>query len=69
MGETIRRLQQESVHRLVVPQAANLKSIGECRQLPCVNVSIYPWSSRSLMAAMIGRAGRMFVKSRLTADE
>lgn len=68
-GETIRKLQQESVHRLVVPQAANLKAIGECRQLPCVNVAIYPWSSRSLMAAMIGRAGRMFVKARSTADE
>jgi hypothetical protein len=58
MGETIRRLQHEQVDRLVVPNAASMKEIGECRQIPCVDVTIYPWSSRSIVAIMMGRARR-----------
>lgn len=59
MGETIRKLQQETVERLVVPSASSVKDVGECRQMPCVDVAIYPWSSRSLMAMMMGGAGRV----------
>ena len=63
MSETVRKLQQESVQRIMVPSAASVKDVGECQQLACVNVAMYPWSSRSLMAATIERAGRMFVKA------
>lgn len=59
MGETIRKLQGESVEKLVVPSATAVKDVGECRQMACVDVTIYPWSSRSLMAMVMGGAGRV----------
>lgn len=59
MGETIRKLQTETVERLIVPSASSVKDVGECRQMPCVNISIYPWSPKSLMAMAVGGAGRI----------
>ena len=67
MSETIRKLQHESVQRIMVPSATSVKDVGECRQLACVNVAMYPWSSRSLMAATLERAGRVFVKVRASS--
>ena len=59
MGETIRNLRHESVEQLVLPSESGVGEVGECRQVPCINATIYPLSSRSLMAKMVRRAGRM----------
>ena len=64
MGETIRKLQAEGIQRMVVPSAASVREIGQCQEMPRINVRIYPWSYRSLMAMMIG-AGRTWVRSLL----
>jgi hypothetical protein len=56
-GETIRKMQVDKIQRVVAPSSAGVREMGQCMEMPCINVKIYPWSSRSLMAMVVGGAG------------
>jgi len=57
MTETIRKMQVEKIQRVVAPSGAGVREVGQCREMSCIDVKIYPWSPRSMMAMMMGSAG------------
>ncbi|GEM_PF-6836700 len=57
MAETIRKMQADKIQKLVAPSSESVREVGQCREMSCVDIRIYPWSSRSLMARMMGAAG------------
>lgn len=58
MTETIRKMQVERIQTVVAPSGAGVREVGQCREMSCVNIRIYPWSTRSLMAMMVGGGRR-----------
>jgi len=54
-SETIRKLLSEKVERMVVPSVQAMREVGVCYPIPRLNVTIYPFSSRSLLAAVMNR--------------
>lgn len=58
MAETIRKMQVDKIQRVVAPSSAGIREVGQCQEMPCVNVCIYPWSPRSLAAMSINGMAR-----------
>lgn len=73
MGETIRKLQQEGIDRLILPPTSNLREVGEPKLIPCVNLVIHPWSLRSMWSRslnqVVGISSRIVRRRRRDASD
>ena len=64
MGETIRKLREEGMQRIVVPAGGKMQELGPCQEIPRVNIRINPWNTRSIAAMVIGSAGEFFARKK-----
>jgi Acetyltransferase (GNAT) domain len=59
LGEAVRLLQKEHIEKLALPSDSGMTGLPKGQEIPLVTIRSYPWSSRSLSALMLGRAGNV----------